>query len=92
MGAFFDVDKTILSHNSGALYMRALYDRGEVEWPEMLSNLGSYLRYKLDLLDIERWTKQMLRRFEGQSEKSLIQEAESWFSGYVRPTIYAEAL
>lgn len=92
VGAFFDVDKTILSHNSGALYMRALYDRGEVEWPELLSNLGSYLRYKLDLLDIERWTEQMLQRFEGKSEKSLIQEAEAWFAEYVRPTIYKEAL
>ena len=92
MGAFFDVDKTILSRNSGALYMRALYDRGEIEWPEMLSNLGSYLRYKLDLLDIERWTRGMLERFEGQSEKRLIDEAEGWFSEYVRPTIYAEAL
>jgi hypothetical protein len=31
VGAFFDVDKTILSENSGTLYLKALYDRGEAK-------------------------------------------------------------
>ena len=29
VGVFFDVDKTIICENSGSLYLRALYDRGE---------------------------------------------------------------
>jgi hypothetical protein len=40
VGAFFDVDKTILSENSGTLYLKALYDRGEVDWQTLLANLG----------------------------------------------------
>ena len=61
-------------------------------WSSGLANLASYLRYKLDLLDIERWTRRALGRFEGQREEALIQESELWFETYVRPTIYPEAL
>ncbi len=31
VGAFFDVDKTILAENSATLYLRALYERDEVD-------------------------------------------------------------
>lgn len=90
-GAFFDVDKTILAENSGALYFRALWDRGEVDWQTLAINLGSYLRYKLNLLDLERWTESTLMAFRGQSEQELGVQAAQWFIDYVRPTIYAEA-
>ncbi len=92
IGAFLDVDKTILSENSGTLYLRALYDRGEVEWTTLLANLGSYVQYKLNLLDIERWTKQTMRQFRGRRERDLEEESAPWFREYVLPTIYPEAL
>ena len=92
VGAFLDVDKTILAENSGTLYLRALYERGEVEWPTLLANLGSCLQYKLNLLDIERWTKQTMRQFRGRSERELEEEAAVWFREYVLPTIYSEAI
>jgi HAD superfamily hydrolase (TIGR01490 family) len=91
VGAFFDVDKTLLAENSGTLYLRALYDRGEVDWRTLLTNLGSYLKYKLNLLDIERWTKQTMRQFAGRSLPELEEEAAAWFQQYVLPTIYPEA-
>jgi HAD superfamily hydrolase (TIGR01490 family) len=92
VGAFFDVDKTILSENSGTLYLRALYDRGEVDWRELITNLGSYLQYKLNLLDIERWTKQTMRQFTGRSVRELEEDAAVWFEEYVSPTIYPDAV
>ena len=91
VGAFFDVDKTILAENSGALYFRALWDRGEVDWQTLVVNMGSYLRYKLNLLNLERWTESTLLHFRGQSEVDLEREAGEWFADYVRPTIYPEA-
>jgi HAD superfamily hydrolase (TIGR01490 family) len=91
VGAFFDVDKTILAENSGTLYLRLLYDRGEVDWRVLLRNLGAYLQYKLNVLDLERWTEQMVRAFAQRREEDLIQEAREWFVEYVQPTIYAEA-
>jgi HAD superfamily hydrolase (TIGR01490 family) len=89
--AFFDVDKTILAENSGTLYLRARWDRGEVSLGTLASGLGSYLRYKLNLLDLERWTRATMAEFRGQSERALEREAGAWFESYVKPTIYPEA-
>jgi HAD superfamily hydrolase (TIGR01490 family) len=75
VGAFFDVDKTILSENSGTLYLKALYDRGEVDWQTLLANLGSYVQYKLNLLDLDRWTKRTMQQFKGRSERALVRDA-----------------
>jgi HAD superfamily hydrolase (TIGR01490 family) len=90
--AFFDVDKTILAENSGTLYLRALWDRGEVGLGTLAANLASYLQYKLNLLDLERWTRRTMEQFRGQSERALMREALQWFEDYVRPTIYPEAV
>ena len=92
IAAFFDVDKTILSENSGTLYLKALYDRGEIDWKTVVSSLGSYLQYKLNLLDVERWTEKTLQRLKGRSERALTREANQWFERYVRATIYPEAV
>lgn len=92
VGAFFDVDKTILSENSGTLYLRALYDRGEVDWQTLLSNLGSYVQYKLNLLDLDRWTKRTMHQFKGRSERALMLDAHRWFRDYVQETVYPEAV
>jgi HAD superfamily hydrolase (TIGR01490 family) len=91
VGAFFDVDKTILSENSGALYLRALWERGEVDWRTVVANLASYLQYKVNLLNIERFTENTVQQFKGQSEKALLAEAEQWFADYCMPSIYPEA-
>jgi HAD superfamily hydrolase (TIGR01490 family) len=92
VGAFFDVDKTILSENSGTLYLKALYDRGEVDWQTLIANLGSYVQYKLNLLDLDRWTKRTMQQFKGRSERALVRDANRWFREYVEPTIYPEAV
>jgi HAD superfamily hydrolase (TIGR01490 family) len=92
VGAFFDVDKTILAENSATLYLKALYQRGEVDGRFVVSNLISYLQYKVNLLDIERFTQRTVRQFQGRSEKALLDEAALWFGEYVLPTIYPEAI
>ena len=91
IGAFFDVDKTIIAENSGALYLRALYERGEIDWQALLLNLGSYLKYKLNLLNVERWTESTMQHFKGRSESEMAAEALDWFAEYVQPVIYPEA-
>lgn len=91
VAAFFDVDKTILAENSAALYLRALYERGEVDLRTVLSSLGSYVQYKVNLLNIDRFTERTVQRFTGQSEDVLRKEAEAWFGEFVLPVVYPEA-
>ena len=91
VGAFFDMDKTIISENSGSLYMKYRYQRGEVTGWELAKGLGAYLRYKAGILDISAWTKDMMVQFKGQSESELAVEAREWFEQMVAETIYPEA-
>ena len=91
IAAFFDVDKTILAENSGKLYLQLLYERGEVDAWEFVSNLGSYLRYKLNLLDLERWVEQTMLQLAGRTEADFLAETESFFEKFILPVIYPEA-
>jgi len=91
IGAFFDVDKTIIAENSGTLYLRSLYDRNEIGLLTLARSLGPYLRYKLNLLDIERWVERTMRSFKGRRALELVRESEPWFHEYVEPCIYPEA-
>ncbi len=91
IGAFFDMDKTILSVNSATLYMRYRYQRGEMSKRELIMGLGAYLKYKIGILDIRSWTLDMMVQFSGQSEKQLEEEAIAWVEDVVVETIYPEA-
>jgi HAD superfamily hydrolase (TIGR01490 family) len=91
VGAFFDMDKTLIAENSGSLYMRYRYQLGEITGLELLQGLGTYLRYKLGLLDIENWTKDMMLQFRGQSESDLEAETLIWAREMVVETVYPEA-
>ena len=91
VGAFFDMDKTLLAENSGSLYMKYRYERGEISGLEILKGIGAYLQYKVGILDIRNWTKNMMLQFKGQSESELEQEAVRWVEEEVVQTIYPEA-
>jgi HAD superfamily hydrolase (TIGR01490 family) len=91
IGAFFDMDKTLIAENSGALLMKWRYEKGELESSELVSGLFAYLRYKVGFLDIRAWTQDAMQIFAGESERSLHREAKSLFSERVEPTIYPEA-
>ena len=86
------MDKTLISENSGTLYAKYRYERGEMTGWEMVKGLGAYLRYKAGLLDIDRWTKEMMSDFQGQSEVGLAREANKWFKEMVVQTLYPEAV
>jgi HAD superfamily hydrolase (TIGR01490 family) len=91
VAALFDVDKTILARNSGRLYLQELYERGEVDAWTVARNLASYLSYKLNRLDIDRWAERALGPLAGRSEREFMAEAGQFFRERVRPRIYPEA-
>ena len=85
------MDKTLIAENSGTLYMKYRYQRGEISGWEVLAGLGAYLKYKAGLLDIAAWTRGMMVEFKGQSERTLTREANRWCREMVVETIYPEA-
>jgi putative phosphoserine phosphatase/1-acylglycerol-3-phosphate O-acyltransferase len=92
VGAFFDMDKTIISENSGSVYMKHRYEQGEIGGWDLAKGLGAYLQYKLGVLDILSWTKTMMRELRGRSETDLADEAQLLFDEMILPCIYPEAL
>jgi HAD superfamily hydrolase (TIGR01490 family) len=91
VGAFFDMDKTLIAENSASLYMRHRYERGELSNIDLVKGLGAYLQYKIGVLDIRSWTVGMMEQFRGQAEADLEREASEWVEESVVETLYPEA-
>jgi HAD superfamily hydrolase (TIGR01490 family) len=92
IGAFFDMDKTLIAENSGSLYMKYRYERGEVDGWDLAKGLYAYLRYKAGVLDIRAFTQGAMLEFRGQSERKLLREAREFVERLVLPTVYPEAV
>jgi putative phosphoserine phosphatase/1-acylglycerol-3-phosphate O-acyltransferase len=92
IGAFFDMDKTLIAENSGSVYMKHRYETGEIGAWELAKGLGAYLQYKVGVLDLAAWTKQMMLDFKGQREDELVREANELFEKAILPTLYPEAV
>ncbi len=86
------MDKTIIAENSGSMYMKHRYERGEIDAWEMVKGLGAYLQYKVGVLDILSWTKSMMRDFRGRSEAEVVEQARELFDEEILPAIYPEAV
>jgi putative phosphoserine phosphatase/1-acylglycerol-3-phosphate O-acyltransferase len=91
VGAFFDMDKTLIAENSGSLYMKHKYEKGEITGWEVVKGLGAYLRYKVGILDIKAWTLGMMVQLKGRTEASIEAEARELFEEHVASAIYPEA-
>ncbi|MCG8589382.1 MAG: HAD-IB family hydrolase [Proteobacteria bacterium] len=92
IGAFFDMDKTLIAENSGSLFMKRLYERGELSKWELAKGIGAYLQYKAGILDIRAWTQDTMQMFTGQREADLAAEAREWTQEEVVSVLYPEAV
>ena len=91
VGAFFDLDKTLIAENSGRLFMQHRYAKGEIGALELLRGVGSYLQYKLGVLDLRSWSGAMMAQYRGVAEAEIEVEAAEWFQRDVLPRLYPEA-
>ena len=85
------MDKTLISENSGGLYLKYRYDRGEISGMEVLKGIAAYVQYKLGILDMRNWTRDTMQQFKGQREQDLIAEAAEGFNDLVAASLYVEA-
>ena len=85
------MDKTIISENSGSIFLRDSWERGELSNWDLARGAGAYLQYKLGVLNMEAWTVEMLRGLDGQLESELLEEGRSLFEKRMADKIYPEA-
>src|SRR5262249_50470472 len=78
VAAFFDMDKTLLRCNSGALWARYLRRRGEISLYETVRAFVWILQYKFALLDFESVTRRLAADMKGQPEVELAEKCRQW--------------
>jgi HAD superfamily hydrolase (TIGR01490 family) len=89
--AFFDLDKTLLSETTANLYSKYLYKKGDIKHWEIVKASYLYLKYRLNLLDIEIMMKRFASERKGRPESGMISFCETWFQSVVKGYIYPHA-
>jgi HAD superfamily hydrolase (TIGR01490 family) len=76
--AFFDMDRTLLRCNTGALWIRYLRRRGEMTRLEMIRAIGWLVQYKLAVLDFAGVSEKVAADMAGDSEQELVEKCREW--------------
>jgi HAD superfamily hydrolase (TIGR01490 family) len=80
VAAFFDVDGTILSCQSGTLYIGYLRREGLMSRADQLRIYWGYLTYRLGMLNMRRLAGVLSRWLEGREEREVIEHCRDWYA------------
>ena len=72
--AFFDMDRTLVRCNSGAMWVKFLRENRELTLWQALTAATWIIRYKLAILDIEDATQKATATMRGDSEQELAEK------------------
>ncbi len=89
IGAFFDIDHTMIAGDSGVLMVRYLVRRGLMRWSELLAPVYYTVLHRLNLLDINSVFRRYQQHVRGQPHDVMQQLSAEWYASMVRPRIYA---
>ena len=92
IAAFFDLDHTLLARSSGELYVRAMKEKGLLNFLDLSRIVALTFLYRMNLLDPERLVSRFATRYRGMLEEEVIAFCDPWFEGTVKAYLYAEAI
>src|SRR5207344_1736420 len=87
IGAFFDVDRTLVACNTGRLFLRDLRRRGEISFLRALRALGWMAKYHLSLIDLQVIAAQIATEMRGKSESEFAERCRRWVEDQVLPLV-----
>jgi HAD superfamily hydrolase (TIGR01490 family) len=90
VGAFFDVDGTLIARNSATLYMRHLRRTGQARRRDLAWTLYYLVQYKFGRLDIDEALQESMRFVRGKTEADTRVDAQAWYERDVRPWLYPQ--
>ena len=79
VGAFFDMDHTLLSDSSVTLLVHYMRERGELSVRQLAHIMSLTVRHKVGHLDMVETTRAFVRDLAGQSEADQIAMSKNWF-------------
>jgi HAD superfamily hydrolase (TIGR01490 family) len=88
--AFFDLDRTLVSVNSGKVLIKTAYAKGYISRPELIKAFWLSFLYKFGLMDTVRIIDSMAGWLKGISEKELNGLSEEIFERHIRISIRPE--
>jgi HAD superfamily hydrolase (TIGR01490 family) len=92
VGAFFDVDRTLVACNTGRLFLRDSRRRGEISFLRALRAMGWMLKYHLSLIDLNALAALLVLQMRGQSERAFAERCRSWVEDEILPLLLPSAL
>ena len=85
--AFFDMDNTLLTVDTGMSWTRFLYRRGELP-PSMVAKAIYWSTlYKLAVLDMESVFTKLCMDLAGDSEAEMIAKCDIWYPEHIAPFV-----
>jgi HAD superfamily hydrolase (TIGR01490 family) len=90
VGAFFDVDHTLIACNSARKWIEYLWRNDQISVAAALRSVWWLVKYRLSVLDYEAVTAEVVSDYAGKSVDELVAEVEAWFHADVEPTICVE--
>lgn len=91
VGAFFDIDHTVLEVNSGTRWVGYQWKHDRMTALELIRALWWTVQYRFGLLDFESMAARVIAQYEGQEVAPVEQEVEAWFREEIAATICTEA-
>ena len=87
IAAFFDVDRTIVSCNTGRLFLKDLRQRGEISFFRALRALFWMAKYHLSLIDLQHVAASLAAQMEGWVEREFEDRCRVWVERDVFPLV-----
>jgi HAD superfamily hydrolase (TIGR01490 family) len=92
IGAFFDVDRTLVACNTGRLFLRDLRRRGEISLLRAVRAMGWMAKYHLSLIDLQVIAARIAEQLRGKSESEFAERCRRWVEDEVLPLVVPGAL
>jgi HAD superfamily hydrolase (TIGR01490 family) len=92
VGAFFDLDRTLVACNTGRMFLRDLRRRGEISVGRGIRALGWLARYHLSLIDLDAVAQKILFGMRGWSEKEFEARCQRLAEDQILPLLLPTAL
>src|SRR6266404_2297395 len=92
IGAFFDVDRTLVACNTGRLFLRDLRRRGEISFLRALRAMGWMLKYHFSLIELDDVAAMLAEQMRGKSEKDFAERCRRWAEDEILPLLLPSAL
>ena len=81
------MDRTLVSCNTGRLFLRDLRRRGEISFLRALRALGWMAKYHLSLIDLQNVAIRLAAQMKGKLEREFADRCRGWVEKEVLPRV-----